>query len=71
MAEWIAIYTSHVEQQAKPNKSKKTTSTFMPLKLTVSRSLELMSKIPLLERALQIDVDDILVSLVFMRNIHF
>uniref|UniRef100_A0A1I8BZI1 Tyrosine-protein phosphatase domain-containing protein n=1 Tax=Meloidogyne hapla TaxID=6305 RepID=A0A1I8BZI1_MELHA len=63
MAEWISIYTLYVEQQEKINRQKKLTlQAVAPLKLTVSRSLEFLRKIPQLERALQHDVDELLLT---------
>lgn len=64
MAEWISIYTGYMEQHEKTNKQKKLpTQPLVPMKLTVSRSLEFLRKIPRLHIALQDGVDDMLVTL--------
>jgi len=63
MAEWISIYTGYMEQHEKTNKQKKLpTQPLVPMKLTVSRSLEFLRKIPRLHIALQDGVDDMLVT---------
>ncbi|CAK5077957.1 unnamed protein product [Meloidogyne enterolobii] len=63
MAEWISIYTGYMEQHEKTNKQKKLpTQPLVPMKLTVSRSLEFLRKIPQLHIALQDGVDDLLVT---------
>uniref|UniRef100_A0A914KXD5 Tyrosine-protein phosphatase domain-containing protein n=1 Tax=Meloidogyne incognita TaxID=6306 RepID=A0A914KXD5_MELIC len=63
MTEWISIYTGYMEQHEKTNKQKKLpTQPLLPMKLTVSRSLEFLRKIPQLHIALQDGVDDLLVT---------
>ena len=60
MAEWMSIFALHVEQQEKGRQKKIPPYATVSFKLTVSRSLEILSKLPQLEMTLQANVDEII-----------